>query len=73
MYFFHCVLAKLAWCCFRSWLQVSWAPSSFSELRVVANDLTGVTKRLLWVGLEGDLLGLVDYQEQIYHRACFSC
>jgi hypothetical protein len=49
--FFHYVLAKLVWCCFRSWLQVSWAPSSFSDLRNLATSLVGVTKRLFWIGL----------------------
>ena len=49
--FFHCVLAKLVWSCVRSWLQVTWNPSSFPELRNLAHSLVGVTKRVFWVGL----------------------
>ena len=49
--FFHCVLAKFVWSCVTSWLQVSWNPSSFSELRTLAKVLVGVTKRVFWVGL----------------------
>ena len=49
--FFNCVLAKLVWCCVRSWLQVSWNPSSFSHIRTLAKALVGVTKRVFWVGL----------------------
>lgn len=49
--FFHCVWAKLVWCCVRSWLQVTWNPSSFQEMRNIANSLVGVTKRVFWVGL----------------------
>lgn len=48
--FFGCVLAKLAWCCVRSWLEVSWAPNSFDELRLVSSGLHGASKRLFWVG-----------------------
>ena len=49
--FFGCPLAKLAWGCVRSWLNVSWDPSSFSELRALANSLSDATKRVFWVGL----------------------
>lgn len=42
--FFGCVLAKVAWCCIRSWMGVSWAPSSFSELRVLSAQLMGPRK-----------------------------
>ena len=50
-FFFNCVLAKLVWSCVRSWLQVSWNPSSFFDLRNLAKVLVGVTKRVFWVGL----------------------
>ena len=49
--FFHCVLAKLVWSCVRSWLQVTWDPSSFTDLRGLANSLASGTKRVFWVGL----------------------
>ena len=49
--FFHCHLAKLIWSCVRDWLNVSWAPASFAELRVLTHDLSGVSRRLFWVGL----------------------
>ena len=48
--FFNCVLAKLFWCCIRSWVHVSWAPTSFSDLRILANSLVGAQRRLFWVG-----------------------
>ena len=50
--FFNCVLAKLVWACVRSWLRVSWNPSSFSDIRTLAKSLVGVTRRVFWVGLE---------------------
>ena len=49
--FFNCVLAKLVWSCVRSWLRVSWDPSSFADTRTLAKSLVGVTKRVFWVGL----------------------
>ena len=49
--FFHCALANLIWSCVRDWLLVSWAPGSFSELRSLANNLSGVSTRIFWVGL----------------------
>ena len=48
---FNCVLTKLIWSCVREWLQVSWDPSSFYELRALANSLVGVTERVFWVGV----------------------
>ena len=48
--FFNCVLANLFWCCIRSWLHVSWAPTSFADLRALANSLVGAQRRLFWVG-----------------------
>ena len=49
--FFHCHLAKLIWSCVRDWLHVSWAPASFAELRSLASNLSGVSRRIFWVGL----------------------
>lgn len=49
--FFGCVLAKLAWDCVRSWLQVDWAPSSFSDMRLLVANIQGVPKRMFWAGL----------------------
>ena len=49
--FFTYVLAKLFWCCIRSWLHVSWRPSSFSDLRLLAINLVGAQRRMFWVGL----------------------
>lgn len=48
--FFGCVLAKMAWCCIRSWMGVSWAPNSFAELRVLTDGLQGQSKHLFWLG-----------------------
>ena len=50
-YFFHCHLAKLIWSCVREWLSVSWAPAPFAELRILAHNFTGVSRRIFWVGL----------------------
>ena len=50
--FFHCALAKLIWSCVREWLHVTWAPASFSELRTLASNLSGVSRRIFgwaWV------------------------
>lgn len=58
---FNCVLTKLIWSCVTEWLQVSWDPSSFLELRALANSLIGATKRgfLGWSG-SGLLVPLDD-------------
>ena len=47
---FHCSLAKFVWCCIRYWLQVNWNPSSFEDLRRLSSGLSGVAKRVFWVG-----------------------
>ena len=49
--FVNCLLPNLFWCSIRSWLHVSWAPTSFSDLRVLVNSLVGAQRRLFWVGL----------------------
>ena len=48
--FLHCSLAKFVWCCIRYWLQVNWNPSSFEDLRRLSSGLSGVAKRVFWVG-----------------------
>jgi hypothetical protein len=48
--FFQCPLAKFVWCCIGSWLHVCWSPSSFADLRVLTNGLSGISKRVFWVG-----------------------
>ena len=44
--FFSCVLAKMVWCCIRSWLGVTWHPTSFWKLRTLASGLSGITERM---------------------------
>lgn len=48
---FHCVLAKLVWGCVRSWLNTSWAPGSFSDVRLLTANLQDRSRRLFWIGL----------------------
>ena len=39
------------WGYVRSWLQTSWAPSTFADVRLLTSNLHGGSKRIFWVGL----------------------
>lgn len=47
---FNCDFASLIWSCTRSWLGVTWAPSSFVQLFPLVNSLSGQLKCIFWFG-----------------------
>lgn len=69
---FNCVFAKLLWSCVRSWLNVSWSPSSFADLRSSSSELSQQKKAPVFGWILCHELGAMDYGEQVYYRICLS-
>lgn len=45
---FRCVLAKFAWSCIGSWMNVNWDPNNFCEHFNLVRDLTGQRLHVFW-------------------------